>query len=168
MTLKRPAASKRTAFPRSSDCTKSFQSDWERLSRSGRYDMNRLKEAMLLLVANNGLLEPEWRDHSLDGDWVGYRECHVGGGCLSTSSIMSGRREWLCSSVLVPILSCSNKAKRSLSIQRQNTGLLRFVRRISGRFSSPLTVQSFDRKWKRGSTLKNARTGSSTILHSFQ
>ena len=82
MTLKRPAASKRTAFPRSSDYTKSFQSDWERLSRSGRYDMNRLKEAMLLLIANNGSLEPEWRDHSLEGDWDGYRECHVGGDFL--------------------------------------------------------------------------------------
>ena len=118
MTLKRPAASKRTAFPRSSDYTKSFQSDWERLSRSGRFDMNRLKEAMLLLIANNGPLEPEWRDHSLEGDRDGYRECHVGGGifCSSTNSIMLGRREWLCSSVLVPILSCSNKAKRSLFI----------------------------------------------------
>ena len=82
MTLKRPAASKRTAFPRSSDYTKSFQSDWERLSRSGRYDMNRLKEAILLLIANNGPLEPEWRDHSLEGDWDGYRECHVGGDFL--------------------------------------------------------------------------------------
>ena len=110
MTLKRPAASKRTAFPRSSDYTKSFQNDWERLSRSGRYDMNRLKEAMLLLIANNGLLGPEWCDHSLEGDWVGHRECHVGGiFCSSTSSIISGRREWLFSSVLVPILSCSNK-----------------------------------------------------------
>ena len=82
MTLKRPAASKRTAFPRSSDYTKSFQSDWARLSRSGRYDMNRLKEVMLLLIANNGPLEPEWRDHSLEGDWDGYRECHVGGDFL--------------------------------------------------------------------------------------
>ena len=30
--------------------------DWERLSRSGRYDMNRIKEAMLLLIANEALL----------------------------------------------------------------------------------------------------------------
>ena len=37
------------------------------------------KEAMLLLIANNGLLGPEWCDHSLEGDWVGHRECHVGG-----------------------------------------------------------------------------------------
>ena len=27
-------------------------------------------------------LEPEWRDHSLEGDWDGYRECHVGGDFL--------------------------------------------------------------------------------------
>ena len=79
MTLKRPAANKRTVFPRSSDYTKSFQNDWKRLSRSGRYDMNRLKEAMLLLIANNGPLLPEWRDHSLEGDWDGYPECHIVG-----------------------------------------------------------------------------------------
>lgn len=91
MTLKRPAASKRTAFPRSSDYTKSFQSDWERLSRSGRFDMNRLKEAMLLLIANNGPLEPEWRDHSLEGDRDGYRECHVGGGFFARLQARSCR-----------------------------------------------------------------------------
>ncbi len=91
MTLKRPAASKRTAFPRSSDYTKSFQSDWEHLSRSGRYDMNRLKEAMLLLIANNGPLGPEWRDHSLEGDWDGHRECHVGGGFFARLQARSYR-----------------------------------------------------------------------------
>ena len=56
--------------------------DWERLSRSGRYDMNRLKEAMLLLVANENPLGPEWLDHPLKGDWEGHRECHVGGDFL--------------------------------------------------------------------------------------
>ncbi len=44
--------------------------------------MNRLKEAMLLLIANDGLLGPEWLDHPLKGDWAGYRECHVGGDFL--------------------------------------------------------------------------------------
>ena len=56
--------------------------DWERLSRSGRYDMNRLKEAMLLLLANENPLGPEWLDHPLKGDWEGHRECHVGGDFL--------------------------------------------------------------------------------------
>lgn len=67
MTLKRTAASKRASLPRAADYTKSFLKDWERLSRSGRYDRNRLKEAMLLLVANDAPLGPEWLDHSLTG-----------------------------------------------------------------------------------------------------
>lgn len=82
MTSKRTAASKRAPLPRASDYTKSFLKDWERLSRAGRYDMNRLKQAMLLLIANDGPLGPEWLDHPLGGDWEGHRECHVGGDFL--------------------------------------------------------------------------------------
>jgi len=44
--------------------------------------MNRLKEAMLLLIANDGPLGPEWLDHPLGGNWIGHRECHVGGDFL--------------------------------------------------------------------------------------
>lgn len=82
MTSKKPAASKRANLPRASDYTKEFLKDWQRLSRSGRYDMNRLKEAMMLIVANNAALPPEWRDHPLVGDWKEHRECHVGGDFL--------------------------------------------------------------------------------------
>lgn len=52
------------------------------MSRSGRYDLNRLKEAMLLLIANDAPLGPEWLDHPLKGEWAGYRECHIGGDFL--------------------------------------------------------------------------------------
>lgn len=52
------------------------------MSRSGRYDMNLLKEAMLRLIANEGPLGPEWLDHPLSGNWEGYRECHIGGDFL--------------------------------------------------------------------------------------
>ena len=82
MTSKRTAASKRSALPRAADYAKSFLKDWERLSRSGRYDMNRLKQAMLLLIANDAPLWPEWLDHPLGGDWEGHRECHIGGDFL--------------------------------------------------------------------------------------
>jgi mRNA interferase YafQ len=82
MTSKKTAASKRAPPPRCADYAKSFLKDWDRLSRSGRYDMNRLKEAMLLLIANDGPLGPEWLDHPLGGDWDGHRECHVGGDFL--------------------------------------------------------------------------------------
>jgi mRNA interferase YafQ len=82
VTSKKTAASKRTPLPRAADYTKAFLKDWQRLTKSGRYDMNRLKEAMLLLIANDGPLGPEWLDHALGGDWAGHRECHIGGDFL--------------------------------------------------------------------------------------
>ena len=82
MTSKKPASTKRAPLPRRSDYTKAFVKDWERLSRSGRYDMHRLKEVMLLLIANEAPLPPQWLDHPLKGKWADHRECHVGGDCL--------------------------------------------------------------------------------------
>ncbi len=74
MHSKRSTASKRASCPRAADYTKAFAKDWERLTHSGRYDMKRLKEAMLLLIANDAALPPEWLDHALQGDWGGHRE----------------------------------------------------------------------------------------------
>ena len=82
MTSPRAAGSKRAALPRVSDYTKSFRKDWERLAHSGRHDLTRLKEVMLLLIANDGPLGAEWLDHALTGDWASYRECHIGGDFL--------------------------------------------------------------------------------------
>ena len=79
---KKPASSKRASLPRATDYAKSFPKDWERLSRSGRYDLTRLKEVMLLLVGNDKPLGPEWLDHPLKGNWDGHRECHIGGDFL--------------------------------------------------------------------------------------
>jgi mRNA interferase YafQ len=44
--------------------------------------MHRLKEVILLLIAADGPLPPEWFDHALTGAWTGFRECHVGGDFL--------------------------------------------------------------------------------------
>ncbi len=44
--------------------------------------MNRLKEVMLLLIANDAPLGAEWKDHELKGNWSGFRECHIGGDFL--------------------------------------------------------------------------------------
>lgn len=79
---RKPADAKRATRPRTSDYTRLFEKDWERLSRSGRYDMAHLKEAMLLLIANDAPLPPEWLDHALKGDWSDHRECHIGGDFL--------------------------------------------------------------------------------------
>jgi mRNA interferase YafQ len=82
MTSKKPAREKRARPPRSSDRTKQFEKDWERLSHSGRYDMSRLKEVILMLIGNDGPLVPGYLDHELTGDWKGFRECHIGGDFL--------------------------------------------------------------------------------------
>ena len=72
----------RAKLPRACDDTKAFAKDWERLSASGRYDLKRLKEAMLPLIADDAPLAPEWLDHPLRGDWADRRECHIGGDFL--------------------------------------------------------------------------------------
>ncbi len=82
MPAKKPASTKRTQLPRAADFTRQFLQDWERLTRAGRHDMNQLKYVMLLLVANDAPLGPEWLDHPLKGEWVDYRECHIGGNFL--------------------------------------------------------------------------------------
>ena len=79
---KRSADDKRANLPRSCDYTRLFIKDWERLERSGRYDMKRLKAVMLLLIADDAPLGPEWLDHPLKGDWAEHRECHIGGDFL--------------------------------------------------------------------------------------
>lgn len=79
---KKPAKSKQASLPRAADYAKNFMKDWARLSRSGRYDMQQLKAVMLMLIANDAPLGPEWSDHPLKGEWDGYRECHIGGDFL--------------------------------------------------------------------------------------
>src|SRR3546814_12499326 len=76
---KKPASSKRASFPREASYEKRFVKDWERLSRSGRYNMNQPKEAMMLLIANDDPLGPEWLEHALKGDWRDHLECNIGG-----------------------------------------------------------------------------------------
>lgn len=82
MSSKRTPGDKRAALPRASDYTKGFLKDWQRLSRSGRFDMTRLKTAMVLLMANDEPLGREWLDHALTGKWANHRECHIGGDFL--------------------------------------------------------------------------------------
>jgi mRNA interferase YafQ len=56
--------------------------------------MNFLKEVMMLLVAADGPLPPEYKDHPLKGNWDGFRECYVGGDFLLIYKITThGRHE---------------------------------------------------------------------------
>ena len=52
------------------------------MSHSGRFDLVRLKEVMILLIANESPLGPEWLDHPLKGARADHRECHIGGDFL--------------------------------------------------------------------------------------
>ena len=61
---------------------KSFDKDWEKLAHSGRYDLTRLKTAMVLLLDPDAPLPAEYLDHALRGEWGAYRECHIGGDWL--------------------------------------------------------------------------------------
>ena len=79
---KRTAKSKRIILPRDVRKSSDFIKDCEKLSRSGRHDLNLLKEAMMLLIANDAPLPPEWRDHQLKGDYGDVRECHIKGDLL--------------------------------------------------------------------------------------
>ncbi len=44
--------------------------------------MHLIKEAISLLMMNDGPLSPEWRDHKLNGKLEDFRECHVKGDLL--------------------------------------------------------------------------------------
>ena len=89
--LKKSAKKKReeksTNLPRIFAYSKSFLKSWENYSHSLKYDMNALKEVMLLLIANDSPLEPKWRDHQLHGKFKDYRECHIGGDFLLTYKV---------------------------------------------------------------------------------
>ena len=52
--------------------------------------MNRLKEAMLNLIANDGPLGAEWLDHPIRGNWEGHRESHIGGDFLLAYKVDDG------------------------------------------------------------------------------
>ena len=80
--IKKPSKAKRAPLPRRSDYTKQFDKDWEKLTHSGKQDMQRLKDAMMLVIANEGALPEEWLDHELEGEWIDHRECHAKGDLL--------------------------------------------------------------------------------------
>jgi mRNA-degrading endonuclease YafQ of YafQ-DinJ toxin-antitoxin module len=55
-------------LPRKSDFTKEFEKDWRGLQHTG-INLADIKGLMTLLVANEGPLPPEWKDHPLKGPW---------------------------------------------------------------------------------------------------
>ena len=86
MASKKVLAGKHAKLPRKNDHTKEFQKDWRRLQHRG-INLATLKEVMGLLIANEGPLPAEWKDHALQGVLSGYRECHAGGDLLLMYSL---------------------------------------------------------------------------------
>lgn len=70
--------------------------------------MNRLKEAMLLLIANESPLGSEWLDHPLGGDWAGHRECPIGGDFLLTYKLDDSKKHGLIVFVRARTQICSS------------------------------------------------------------
>ena len=87
---KRTSESKRTILPRDVKKADIFLNDCEKLSHSGKHDMNVLKEVMMLLIANDAPLPPEWKDHKLKGQYSGNRECHVKGDLVLVYNLAEG------------------------------------------------------------------------------
>ena len=85
MALKKPAVSKRASLPRACDYTREFHNDWQRLSHSGRYDLNRLKEA-ILAISNDGETIQRVSDETY---------CQQHWGYLCPDGANHGRNGWL-------------------------------------------------------------------------
>ncbi len=56
--------------------TSQFKQDLKRLKNSGRYTIDDLLMIVELLACNQPLPEKH-REHSLTGNWKGYKECHI-------------------------------------------------------------------------------------------
>jgi len=61
----------------SPDYTTSFRRNRRLLIKRG-YDMTKLETTVDLLLKGDSM-PPEYRDHPLKGNYIGFRECHVGG-----------------------------------------------------------------------------------------
>ena len=52
-----------------------FKRDVKRLQKRGK-DMTKLRSILMLLLEEKPL-PPQFRDHSLRGDWEGFRDLHI-------------------------------------------------------------------------------------------
>ena len=56
--------------------TKQFKKDLKKIIKNGDKKINLLEQIVGMLL-NNEKLPKKYRDHSLSGNWIGYRECHI-------------------------------------------------------------------------------------------
>lgn len=55
--------------------TSQFKKDYKLAKRRGM-DIGLLKE-LVVKLANGETLDVKYKDHSLSGNWIGHRECHI-------------------------------------------------------------------------------------------
>jgi mRNA interferase YafQ len=55
-----------------------FKRDYKRIKATSKHkDIDNLLEGVLFKLATDQVLSENYRDHTLNGKWVGYRECHI-------------------------------------------------------------------------------------------
>ena len=63
-------------MPRALLETTQFKKDKKRIKNSGRYDWEKMREIVAKLMSDLPL-EVKHRDHALNGEYEGVRECHI-------------------------------------------------------------------------------------------
>ena len=61
--------------------TKQFQKSFNKFIHSGKIKRDEV-DFVIDLLASGNLLDSTFRDHSLHGEYDGYRECHIRGNIL--------------------------------------------------------------------------------------
>lgn len=56
--------------------TSQFKKDYKKAKKQRR-DLDQLKKVIVMLQ-NQQILPEKYRDHKLTGDYVGFKECHIG------------------------------------------------------------------------------------------
>lgn len=56
--------------------TRKFLRDFKRHAKSGIHFKEKLNEAITVLGSGSSLPD-KFKDHKLNGEWDGYRECHI-------------------------------------------------------------------------------------------
>jgi len=56
--------------------TKTFAKSLKKLNKSGSFEIGSL-EVVIDLILKRIKLPSSYKDHKLNGEWLGYRECHI-------------------------------------------------------------------------------------------
>lgn len=55
--------------------TSQFKRDYKRIKKQNK-DLSKLRPVIEILASGNEL-DPKYKDHTLIGEWKGYRDCHI-------------------------------------------------------------------------------------------